>query len=82
MPLAILLGNLLHRKLCLAESLIHLVTDLKAVEVDAWPDLGGELPGLCAVGLCHRLYRFDDYTLHRASPTGMNGTDGMVLTIV
>ena len=64
------------------EGLIDFVAHLETVETDAWTNLCHQACWACAIGICHSKDSLLDNPLHRSTPTGMDGTDGMMLLVI
>ena len=71
-----------HIETRLLEGFVDFVADFEIVEVNAWTDLCNEVLGLGAVGCCHGLDGFFDDAADGASPSRMDGTDGVLFFVV
>ena len=65
-----------------AEGVVYLLPHLEAVEADARSYLCPQLFGTRTVGTGHGRHRLLTDACHRAPPSGMNGTDGVVGLVV
>jgi hypothetical protein len=71
-----------HVETCLGESVVDFVADFETIEVDAWTDLCHEVLGQGAIVLCHGLDSFLDNAADGASPSCVDGADGVFLLVV
>ena len=71
-----------HVEACLLEGVINLLSHLKAVETDARSYLCYQRLGASGIGAAHGGNGVANDAADRASPSGMNGTDGFVLRVV
>ena len=81
-PFVIHSANRLHVKAGSGEGIIYLLTHLETVEADSRAYLADEFSGQCAVRIHHGSHRFLGNARYGATPTSMNGTNGMVLWVM
>ena len=81
-PLVPTLSGGRHIEPRLSKGIVNLIAYLETVKADAWTNLGHDIRWMCAIDFCHLVDGFLDDALHSASPSGMNGTDGMMYWVI
>ena len=81
-PFLIMTADGLHVKPFISKGFIDLVAYFKAVEMDARTNLYNDIRRLSAIDGGHLLYSQFSDTLNGTSPASMNGTGGMVHSVI